>query len=44
MHHTVDAGEGGSAAVVAMRIELFLGEDIPTCLEEGQKSVMVNEA
>lgn len=32
MHHAIDTGEGGAATLAAMRIELFLGENITTCL------------
>jgi hypothetical protein len=43
VYHAIDTGEGGTAAVIAVRIELFLGEDIPTCLQEGQKQVSHGE-
>jgi hypothetical protein len=32
VHHAIDTGEGGAATLTAMRIELFLGENITTCL------------
>lgn len=33
MHHTIDTGEGGTATLAAMGVELFLGENIPACLD-----------
>lgn len=32
MHHAIDTGEGGAATLAAMGIELFLSENITTCL------------
>lgn len=32
VYHTIDASEGCASALVAMRVKLFLGEDITTGL------------
>jgi hypothetical protein len=32
MYHAIDTGEGSAATLAAMRVELFLGEDITTGL------------
>lgn len=34
VYHTIDASEGCAPALVAMRVKLFLGEDITTSLGE----------
>lgn len=35
MDHAVDTGEGRAAALVAVRVELLLGEDIAAILKKG---------
>jgi hypothetical protein len=40
VHHTVETGVGSAAALVSMRVEFLLGEDVAAVLlTKGQKSV-----
>lgn len=36
VHHAVDAGKGGAATLVGMRVQLLLGEDVSTVLFKGR--------
>jgi hypothetical protein len=34
VHHTIDAGEGGTSTAVSVRVELLLGQNVAARLEE----------
>ena len=42
VHHAVDAGVGGAATLVAVRVELLLGEDITASLETPTQRVSIH--